>query len=85
MKGYTTPGSPFSMHYNVADIEVALDSVSQICDSGATVTFTRSGGYITRPSGERTTFVRDGDTYLREMWVKDPAHEVEPFSRQMTS
>ena len=34
------------MKYSIADIAVALDSVSQICDRGATVIFKRTGGHI---------------------------------------
>ena len=61
------------MKYAVADTAVALDSVSQICDGGSTVTFTREGGTITSPTGEKTHVRRQGDTYLREVWVNQSA------------
>ena len=67
--GKTSTGESISMGYAVADVAVALDSVSQICDSGATVVFRKDGGYIERPDGQRTTFRRDHDTYVRDVWV----------------
>ena len=57
------------MTYAVADIAVALDSVSQICDTGAQVVFTKQGGYILNANGERSTFDRNGDTYCRTVWI----------------
>ena len=57
------------MNYAVADISVALDSVSQICDRDATVVFQKHGGYIMDSTGEKHTFERQGDTYIREVWV----------------
>ena len=79
VSGLTNSGQRFNMKYAVADIAVALDSVSQICDGGGTVTFTRTGGWIERPGGSRTHFVRDGDTYLREVWI--PASDSKGFTR----
>ena len=37
VRGETAGGKTISMNYAVADVAVALDSVSQICDSGASV------------------------------------------------
>ena len=69
------------MKYAVADIAVALDSVSQMCDAGATVVFTAAGGYIELSNKERITFKRRGDTYYREAWV--PRHpDAAPFTGQ---
>ena len=42
--GHTDFGTSVSMKYAVADINVALDSVSQICDTGAQVVFRKTGG-----------------------------------------
>ena len=69
VKGLTEAGSGISMRYAVADVQSALDSISQICDGGSTVTFTKTGGWIQKPNGSRTNFVRDRDTYIRETWV----------------
>ena len=63
MRGKDAKGAGVSMRYAVADIAVALDSVSQICDSGATVAFTATGGWIDLPTSERLEFRRRGDTY----------------------
>ena len=67
--GQTSDGAKVSMQYSVADISVALDSVSQICDTGARVVFEKSGGFIETPEGRRTHFPRVGDTYAREITV----------------
>ena len=68
--GKSSDGAGVSMKYAVANIQVPLDSVSQMCDAGAVVTFTSSGGWIDLPSSERLTFKRRGDTYYRETWVQ---------------
>ena len=39
IKGYTADSVPIGMRYAVTDVQVPLDSISQICDGGATVTF----------------------------------------------
>ena len=69
VKGSTTDGKDISMSYQVADIAVALDSVSQICDTGATVIFTATGGRIERDGQPTITFERSGDTYVRTVVV----------------
>ena len=68
--GLDADGHGTSMTYAVADVMVALDSVSQICDRDATVVFQKHGGYIVDSNGERHTFERQGDTYVRELWVE---------------
>ena len=60
-----------AMRYNVAPVTVPLDSVSQICDSGAEVIFRKNGGTIVDADGTKTDFLRVGDTYKRECWI-DP-------------
>ena len=75
VQGRTEHGSTISMNYAVADIAVPLDSVSQICDAGATVTFTKSGGWIDLPNTERLEFHRKDNTYVRRVWVA-----LKPFS-----
>ena len=57
------------MVYAVADINVALDSVSQMCDGGATILFRKDGGTITDAGGTAHEFVRVGNTYKRRVWV----------------
>ena len=66
------------MSYAVANITGALDSVSQICDTGAKVIFTKDGGTIVRPSGDRSSFERAGDTFMRKVWVP---RSLTPFAR----
>ena len=67
--GQTESGETIRMAHVVADVAVALDSVSQICDSGATVVFQKDGGFIERPGGHRTPFRRERDTYVRDVWI----------------
>ena len=69
IKGTNVEGRATAMKYSVSDVSVALDSVNQICDAGATVVFHKSGGYIKRPCGTRTSFKRVGDTYARFVCV----------------
>ena len=57
------------MMYAVADVNVALDSVSQMCDRGATITFTKTGGTILDERGVEHYFDRVGNTYKRRVWV----------------
>ena len=67
--GETGDGRTTGMSYVVADIAVALDSVSQICDNGAQVVFTKYGGHILSDTGDRVEFERTGDTYTRSVYV----------------
>ena len=67
--GVSADGHGTAMTYAVADVMVALDSVSQICDRDATVVFHKRGGHIIDASGEKHRFERHGDTYIREVWV----------------
>ena len=69
--GMDDVGRALTLKYAVADVTDALDSVSQICDAGNTVVFTSQGGYVVGPAG-KIEFQRDGDTYIRKMWVKRP-------------
>ena len=66
------------MHYSVANVVSALDSVSQICDGGATVTFTQHGGTIQKNDGMVIPFRREGNTYTRSVWVDE--NQVAPGS-----
>ena len=63
-------GGVSSMNYAVADVAVALDSVSQICDKGATVIFRKTDGCIVDATGREHPFERHGDTYVRRLWVE---------------
>ena len=78
--GTTEAGRTISMNYAVADITMALDSISQICDSGARVVFEKDGGYIVGKDGVRSGFVRKGDTYVHQIWVERDVAPT-PFSR----
>ena len=71
------------MNYAVADIAVALDSISQICDSGAEVIFRADGGSINKTDGTVVKFERRGDSYLRRIKV-DITNDITktPFKRQ---
>ena len=67
--GVTAEGKKLAMNYTVAPVRVPLDSVSQICDSGASVIFTRTGGKTVDADGSETVFHRVDNTYVREVWV----------------
>ena len=57
------------MRYIVAGVTSPLESVSQICDAGNIVVFTKHGGYINGPK-QRIAFERQGDNYVRKTWVR---------------
>ena len=79
--GHTEDGKGVQMKYAVANISVPLDSISQICDAGATVLFTSTGGTINLANGEKMDFERRDNTYFRKMWVdRNPAPTS--FTRQ---
>ena len=67
--GMNSDNQKVGMTYAVANVAVALDSVSQICDTGAKVVFTKSGGFIEEPNGKKVNFRREHDTYVREVCV----------------
>ena len=67
--GNIRAGTGISMEYAVADMAVALDSVSQVCDAGAMVIFTQDGGRIEQADGTLDKFDRVGDTYMRTVLV----------------
>ena len=69
ISGRTDDGKGLTLHYNVADVSSALDSVSQICDKGNVVVFTSTGGFICGPHG-KLGFRRKNDTYVRNTWVR---------------
>ena len=68
--GWTGNGIKINMKYAVSDIAVPLESVSQLCDAGNTVTFHRTGGVVDGPAG-KIIFERSGDTYVRKTWVRE--------------
>ena len=79
VRGYTAESIPVGMRYAVTSVQVPLDSVSQMCDSGSTVTFNKFGGKVTGPDYE-FEFQRKGDTYVRTAWVETPVHS-EPWAQ----
>ena len=85
-------GQLLTTSYNVADVAQPLDSVSQMCDSGATVVFDKTGGWALGQDGHvLCAFLRRNDTYVRRAWVHRPAPKIPaesasnlpaPFARQ---
>ena len=65
-------------------VDKTIGSVSEFCDKGNTVVFTRSGGSILRDPNEElakwivgsasrsTPFRRERGTYTLDMWIKKP-------------
>ena len=68
-EGVTDEGHSLELNYNVTEVSNPLDSVSQICDKGNIVVFTKDGGYICGPRG-KLGFTRKQDTYVRKTWIK---------------
>ena len=82
--GQSEDGLALSMRYAVADIAVPLDSISQICDGGSVVVFSKKGGYVVNANGARLDFVRKGDTYRRRTWVRRPRQQHEKATKDKT-
>ena len=80
MGGVNEAGQHVDMRYCVANVQSALDSVSQICDTGAEVIFRKTGGLIRHDSGVEIPFQRENNTYVRKVWVPKA-----PFHRQKAS
>ena len=77
-------GQLLTTSYNVADIAQPLDSVSQMCDSGATVVFNKTGGWVLSNTGNvLCTITRRNDTYVRRAWV--PKVRREPSAASSTN
>ena len=77
-------GSEASMKYSVADVSMALDSVSQIADTGAHIIFEKDGGRIITAGGQVIPIERRNDTYVRRIWVRntDMEEKGSGFTRQ---
>ena len=84
ISGKNELGQGMHVRYAVANVTVALDSVSQICDAGASVTFGRHGGFITQQDGSTIPFQREGDTYTRIVWALPEAGGSQAVRNQET-
>jgi len=81
----TQEGSKCWMKMQVTDVRKPLASVSRICSEGHSVTFTKTGGYITQDeTGQVTKFDRRNGVYCLDVWVVPHDADVEGsvFSRQ---
>ena len=82
---YTSEGKQVTMEYDATDVVKLLNSVSQICDKGNEVTFTKWGGYIWNEATNNVTeFIRDKGVDVLETWTQLQADEVntQGFTRQ---
>jgi hypothetical protein len=61
---------PVNSTFQAADVTRALYSVSQICDTGCTVTFDKQKGVVARDGREVARFPRKGGLYVATMNVK---------------
>ena len=70
----TVDGSRRQMVFQVAAVNKILASIAGICDNGNSVNFRRDGGTTTHDqSGRETHFRRQGNVYVMDMWVRNPA------------
>ena len=69
----TDEGKETTTTYQIADVTRPLCAVSKACDSGNVVVFTKEGGFVQSPNGERTKFRRDQNVYLLDTWIREPA------------
>ena len=65
-------GEECSLRMQVTDVHRALLSVSRVCDSGHTVTFTKEGGFIQHEaSGKKFEFQRTNGVYRMQVSLAD--------------
>ena len=71
----TKEGSRCAVRRQVTDINKSLMSVSRICDTGHSVIFEASGGYIEHlESKQKTCFDRNGGVYVLRATLGSNAH-----------
>jgi len=63
---------PVRSTFQAADVTRALFSVSQICDNGCEVHFTKEKGIVTKNGRTIATFPRRGGLYVGEVTVRSP-------------
>ena len=81
----TDSWQPVEMKYSVVDVIRPLNAVSQICDRGNEVTFTKDGGYIWNAQTNNVIhFPREKNVYVLETWTQMPRASVQEtgFTRQ---
>ena len=79
-------GSRMRSTFQVAEVSRMLYSVSQLCDAGCDVAFTKTEGKVTKDGKLLATFPRKGGLYVMTTTLKAPtAHKPKPdtgFVRQ---
>ena len=74
---FTHAGEAVNMKYDVADVIKPLNSVTQICDEGNQVLFTKNGGCIwNETTGHVVEFSRERGVYVLETWTHLPQSTV---------
>ena len=70
----TTEGNLAEATFQVAEVTRPLCSVTKICDRGNRVVFSAEGGYIENlATGVQTSFMRQNNVYVMEMYVEEPS------------
>ena len=86
LKGVDKEGNELAVRYQIADVTQPLNSISEICDTGARVVFGSGGGFVYHlKDGGVTPFRRSGKLYELDHWIRKPsekpsAHEVGVFN-----
>lgn len=75
----TEDGTPTTTTYQIADVTRPLCAVSRMCDQDNVVVFTKEGGFVQSPTGQRTNFRRERNVYLLDTWIQEP---MRGFTRQ---
>ena len=78
-------GSWAQATFQMAEVTRPLCSVSKICDKGNRVVFELGGGYVENiQTGTGTSFLRQNNVYVMEMYVQDPSSAAagQGFGRQ---
>ena len=78
-KAHTEGGLIKKMRADVADVNKALLSVSQVVKAGSKVLFAPDGSYIQDSSGECIPLKESNGMYMLSLWVKAGDASVSPF------
>ena len=73
MNAVTEGGRVVVATYQIADVTRPLCVVSKMCERGNTVVSEKDGGNILSSDGTKTTFRREANVYMLDMYMMAPA------------
>ena len=69
-------GNDLAIRYQIAEVTQPLNSISEICDTGARVLFGSGGGFVYHlKDGGVTPSRRSGKLYELDQWIRKPSEK----------